>query len=323
MVGPMGGQDISYMPMGTGPAPGFGDFRTFAGGSSRLSSPSISSYPPGGMLGRLNSTAGLAIRGIASSNMTQQPGHPQQTLSNSFNPLMRPNHQALLPNARPTMQPGDFNQISNPVAFNPPAAFSCAPSNPLMIQGADNHQQVPNKAAFGGPSSLGVINMDSFDPNNVQLPKFPSSSSLQLTDTLEDPRGNMQSQTGQIGNVFQNMNYGAADYNSTASTHFSGMNSLVSGASGMGPFAPNVDQSGANKPVMDSSFSDQMNSGAIPYVPQQPVMERQDGFIPNNIESLDDIMSAIMKRVCLISCLQMYEILFLCSFFLFHLYSQL
>ncbi|OWM65805.1 two-component response regulator ARR12 [Punica granatum] len=71
LVAALGSKDPSYMRYGS--PDGYGDFRGLTG-PGRLSATSLSSYPPGGMLGRLNTPAGLGFRGISSTGLLQ-PTH--------------------------------------------------------------------------------------------------------------------------------------------------------------------------------------------------------------------------------------------------------
>ncbi|KAL4319601.1 hypothetical protein GQ457_18G002730 [Hibiscus cannabinus] len=192
MAAALGNRDPSYLRMAS--LDGFGDFRTLTG-SGRLSSASLSSYQPGGMFGRLNSSAALSLRGI-SSGVIQQ-GH-SQTLNNSINglgniqPAVLPanqNQSGTLFQAIPTSMElnqlsqnkstnrfGEFNSVNNPNAFGVATNFpdarvtvgssnnslSTASGNPLLQA---NTQQVQHNGAFGNQSSLGVasLNQESFD----------------------------------------------------------------------------------------------------------------------------------------------------------------
>lgn len=192
MVAAFGGKDSPYLRMGS--LDGFGDFRTLSG-PGRLSSTSISSYPAGGMLGRLNSPAGLTLRGIASSGLLQS-GH-SQTLNTSANTLGKLHQPALLPASQGTnlfqgvplsVEPnqlqgksstliGDFNRSDDAAGFTLATSFSDArttvgslnntvstpTSNPLMLQ--VNPQQSQNRGAFATQSSLSVppLYQESFD----------------------------------------------------------------------------------------------------------------------------------------------------------------
>ncbi|KAK2646693.1 hypothetical protein Ddye_021888 [Dipteronia dyeriana] len=188
MVATLGGQDPSFMHMAA--VDGFGDFRSLSS-PGRLSSTSMSTYQPGGMFGRLNSTAGLTIRGIASSGMIQS-GH-SQTLRNSYNALgklqnaMLPANQGQknfngvqaslelnqLPQSKSSSHIGEFHQINDPTAFTPVTNFadaratpgtstsslSSSSSNPLMLQ-ANLQQQAQSRGAFGNQSSLGMVSLN-------------------------------------------------------------------------------------------------------------------------------------------------------------------
>ncbi|KAF2309883.1 hypothetical protein GH714_005482 [Hevea brasiliensis] len=190
MVAAFGGKDSSYLRMGS--LDGFGDFRTLSG-PGRLSSTSIS-YSPGGMLGRLNSPAGLALRSIASSGLLQS-GH-SQTLNSAVNtlgklqPSLLPASQGanLLQGVPLSMEPnqlqgksnthiGEYNHNDDTAGFTLATSFSDArvtigslnntvpspASNPLMLQ--VNPQQSQSRGAFATQSSLSVPSLyqESFD----------------------------------------------------------------------------------------------------------------------------------------------------------------
>lgn len=368
MVAALGSKDSSYLRMGS--LDGFGDFHSL-NSSGRISSPTLSSYTPGGMLGRLNSTAGLTIRGIASSGMIQ-PGH-SQTLNNSFNTFGKI-QQAILP-ANPsssmfqgvTQLPqskssthigGDFNHINDPTAFtaarvtlgSSSSCVSSASSNPLMFQA--NPQQAQSRGPFGNPSSLNVtsLNPETFDigvrgssnfldhsrcddswQSAVQLPKFPSnslplsesfshgrhitsnpldiSSSMPTSTPLEDSRADMSCQAGLIGNVVQNYTSKQPweehrqDYNNqNLNNSFSAVNSLASSNCTMGPFSQSMNQNNAPYTVqhtdVEKTSLEMKQRSNDDYLLEQS--KSPDGFIQNNYDSLDDIMSAMIKRVSFI-----------------------
>ncbi|XP_021658255.2 two-component response regulator ARR18 isoform X2 [Hevea brasiliensis] len=191
MVAAFGAKDSSYLRMGS--LDGFGDFRTLSG-PGRLSSTSISSYTPGGMLGRLNSPGGLTLRAISSSGLLQS-GH-SQSLSNSvntlgkFQPSLLPASQGanLFQGVQSSVEPnqlqaksnthiGEFNRNDDTAGFTLATSFSdgrvtigglnntvsSSTSNPLMLQ--VNPQQSQSREAFATQSSLSVpsLNQESFD----------------------------------------------------------------------------------------------------------------------------------------------------------------
>ncbi|XP_022750217.1 two-component response regulator ORR24-like [Durio zibethinus] len=193
MAAALGSKDPSYLRMGS--LDGFGDFRSL-NGPGRLSTASISSYQPGGMFGRLNSSAALSLRGISSGVI--QPGH-SQTLNNSINGLGKIQPAVLPANQNqngtfiqgiPTSielnqlsqnksinRFGEFNRVNDPnvfgVATNFPDArmivgsssnsLSTASGNHLLLQA--NVQQIQHSGAFGNQPSVGVtsLNQESFD----------------------------------------------------------------------------------------------------------------------------------------------------------------
>ncbi|XWS17760.1 hypothetical protein CRYUN_Cryun33cG0095300 [Craigia yunnanensis] len=193
MVAALGSKDPSYLHMGS--LDGFADFRTLTG-PGRHSSASLSSYHPGGMFGRLNSSAALSLRGISSGVI--QPGH-SPTLNNSINglgkiqPAVLPANQNQngtlfqgIPTSielnqmsqnKSTNHFGEFNRVNDPnvfgVAINFPDArvtvgsssnsLSTASGNPLLLQA--NTQQTQCIGAFRNQPSLSVtsLNQESFD----------------------------------------------------------------------------------------------------------------------------------------------------------------
>ncbi|KAB2027733.1 hypothetical protein ES319_D05G052300v1 [Gossypium barbadense] len=195
MVAALGSKDPSYLRMGS--LDGFGDFRTLTG-PGRISSASLSSYQPGGLFGRLNSSAALSLRGISSGVI--QSGH-SQTLNNPINgfgkiqPAVVPANQNQngtlfqgiptsinqLSQNKPTNHFGEFNRCNDPNAFGVATNFQDArvmvggssntlpvsSGNPLLLQ--SNTQQTQHSGgAFGNqPSSLGVtsLNQEPFDMN--------------------------------------------------------------------------------------------------------------------------------------------------------------
>ncbi|PON99204.1 Two-component response regulator [Trema orientale] len=90
MVAALGSSDSSYLRMGS--MNGLGNFNALTG-PMQFQNPAFRSFPPGGMIGRLNSPAGLGLRCLPSSGMIQL-GHAQN--SSSSNDQMK-FHQATLP----------------------------------------------------------------------------------------------------------------------------------------------------------------------------------------------------------------------------------
>lgn len=185
MVATFGGKDASYIRMGS--IEGIGDFRTLTG-SGRLPNAALSSYPPSGILGRLNSPSGVSLHGLAPSSLIQ-PSHTQN-LSNSINSIGK--FQPVVSSAGQNtnlfsgisssfdldqLQPsksvgqiGDFNSISDPRIFTTVSTFpdsrvtagisnNSLPSvstNPLILQG--NPQ---TGGGFMNQSSLKVASLGS------------------------------------------------------------------------------------------------------------------------------------------------------------------
>ncbi|KAI4344254.1 hypothetical protein L6164_011501 [Bauhinia variegata] len=184
LVAALGTNDSPYLRMGS--LEGFRDFRTFSG-PGRLSSITLSSYASNGMFSRLNSPAGLNLRGINSSGLS---GLAQsQNMSNSINtagsqqPSVFPANQSSslfqgVPSSVELNQSQqsnctiDIGQISPiddtngfPVATSFPDSRVAigSPSNYIMLQG--NSQHTCNSGAFRNQSSLrdASLNSESFD----------------------------------------------------------------------------------------------------------------------------------------------------------------
>ncbi|KAF5749537.1 two-component response regulator ARR12 [Tripterygium wilfordii] len=368
MVAAFGNRDSSYL---------LGNYSTLSG-SGRFSNNGLSSYPPSSMLGRLNSSANLSLRGINSSSLIQ----PSQTQRNSFASFGEL-HAAVFPgNQNSNLLQGipasiDVSQLQSKSAVHinrnhDLSTFSSAlsfpntrvtvggssnaipshSSNPLMLQASAPQGQ--SMGAFGTLSSvsMGSLNARSFDvgvcgssdlldhsgrcseswQGGVQLSKFSShndaspstnlrenmSSTSSLfgngsfefpyssvtTASLGNSRGNIQCNSGLIGNTIQNMNYTAThrweehgrDHNNNQNHSFDAING------GMVPLSHSMDQSNAvsNK---NASLISKLNSGTSLHTEVEKYtlekMERTkstDGFIQGSYDSLDDIMNAMIKR---------------------------
>nr|GMD80179.1 two-component response regulator ARR12-like [Ipomoea batatas] len=181
MVAAFGGKDSAYMRMGS--LDGLGDFRTLAG-SGRFSHASLSSYTPGGMLGRLNSAAGVSIRNLTSPSLIQ-PSHGQN-LGKPLGTLgkLTPNVPAVSQNAclfqgipssleldqfqqsegTPHIR-GDLNPLDDSTllgaanTFTDPGSGIGSSSNPMMLHG--NSQQGLIAGGIGNQHSLNMASLNS------------------------------------------------------------------------------------------------------------------------------------------------------------------
>ncbi|WMV36313.1 hypothetical protein MTR67_029698 [Solanum verrucosum] len=217
MVAALGGRD--YVRMGS--LDGLGDFRTL-GGSGRYTHAALSSYSSGGMLGRLNSAAGLNVRNLAASQLLQ-PSHGQN-LNNSINAFtkLNPNIPPASQNASlfqgiPASLELDQLQQSRSSAHIPldesrlltadvlgcsNNSLSNVPNNTMLLQG--NPQQPLTGGGFANQHSQNTtpFSSDSFNTcvngssnflehgrcnenwqNSVQLSKFQSNS-FPLTESF-------------------------------------------------------------------------------------------------------------------------------------------
>ncbi|XP_023005953.1 two-component response regulator ARR12 isoform X2 [Cucurbita maxima] len=183
MVATFGSKDGAFMGMGS--LDGYGDLHGFAG-MGRLQNSSLSSYSPVGMLGRLNSPAGMSLRGITSSGLIQQNSKNLNSAISNLGKLqpttMLPPNQptnllqgiptslelSQLQHSKSTIPIGDFNIINETSGFGVPNSFPDSRVNignstnlvstaPLMLQGT--------MPTYGNQTSLRVdpLNGETFD----------------------------------------------------------------------------------------------------------------------------------------------------------------
>lgn len=187
MVAALGGKESAYMRMN--PLEGLGDFRTLAG-SGRLANPAFSSYSQGGMLGRLNSPAGISLRSLASSALVQ-PSHVQN-LSNPIGTLGKM-HSAVSPASQNTSifqgvpssleldqlqqnkcmtRVGDFKPLDDSRVFS---ANGFADTRSTLIN---------NSTLTGDPSAMNVLQGNSQQGNATG---FLDQSSVNLSSFNSEP----------------------------------------------------------------------------------------------------------------------------------------
>ncbi|XP_016451610.1 two-component response regulator ARR12-like isoform X1 [Nicotiana tabacum] len=196
MVAALGGKD--YMRMGS--LDGLGDFRTLAG-SGRYAHPTLSSYTSGGMLGRLNSAAGLSVRNLAAPQLLQ-PSHGQ-SLNNSINAFAKLNPNILPASQNASLFHGipaslELDQLQqNKSSVHIPLdesrllttdvlgctnnSLSNVSNNPMILQG-NSINMTPfssdsfNSGVNGSSNFLDQGRCNENWQNSVQLSKFQSSS---------------------------------------------------------------------------------------------------------------------------------------------------
>ncbi|CAN4084421.1 unnamed protein product [Withania somnifera] len=207
MVAALGGRD--YIRMGS--LDGIGTLS----GSGRYTHAALSSYNSGGMLGRLNSAAGLSVRNLTATQL-HQPSHGQN-LSNSVNAFTKLNtnippasqNASIFQGIPASLELDQLQQtkstvhipldesrlLTSDVLGCSNNSLSNVSSNPLLLQG--NPLQPLNGGGFGNQHSANMTSFssDSFNTgvngtsnfwehgrcngnwqNSVQLSKFQSSS---------------------------------------------------------------------------------------------------------------------------------------------------
>lgn len=188
MVAALGGKESAYMRMS--PLEGLGDFRTLAG-SGRLTSPAFSSYTQGGMLGRLNSPAGISLRSLASSTLSQQShvqniSNPIGTLGKiavspvSQNPSLFqgvPSSLELdqLQQNKCMTRVGDFKPLDDSRVFNAANGF------------ADTRSTLINNSTLTGDPSGGPMNVLQVNSQQGNAAGFLDQSSVNLSSFNSEP----------------------------------------------------------------------------------------------------------------------------------------
>eukprot|EP00268_Persea_americana_P056781 TRINITY_DN6744_c0_g4_i3.p1 TRINITY_DN6744_c0_g4~~TRINITY_DN6744_c0_g4_i3.p1 ORF type:complete len:748 (-),score=185.28 TRINITY_DN6744_c0_g4_i3:819-3062(-) len=204
----LGGRDLSYLQMGT--LDGIGDFHALSG-SGQLPKTALSSFQGGGPLGRLNSSSGLALRGLSTSGMLQL-GRAQNAANSisdlgklqrgSLNGTQHVNLLQGMPHSleldqlqqnRPVSHRGELSSPLNSstvfsvtqqltgvagfpdtgvVSGNNSASFLNVPNNPLLLHG---QQQSMLSGGLGNQTSVRMapMNPEPFDMSVEVSPNLP------------------------------------------------------------------------------------------------------------------------------------------------------
>ncbi|XP_044463961.1 two-component response regulator ARR12-like isoform X3 [Mangifera indica] len=169
MVAAFGNTDASYLRMGS--VNGLGNFHSLAV-SGQLQNSTFRSFPPGGMLGRLNTPAGLGMCGLPSGIIIDQT---------KFHPSILPgSHSANILQGMPKSQELDQLQPNKSISANdnttvfpvnsglPDARLTFGQSNnphlsvtnkPLMLEGPPQESQ--GNRVFGNQSSVTLMALNS------------------------------------------------------------------------------------------------------------------------------------------------------------------
>ncbi|XVF89381.1 hypothetical protein PTKIN_Ptkin19aG0125800 [Pterospermum kingtungense] len=337
MAAAVGSADPNYLRMGS--LNGLGNFHTLAG-SDQLHNAAFRSFPPSGVLRRLNTPAGLGMHGLSSPGMVNQLSHVQN-LGNTSNDqsklqssVLPGNHNANILQGMPMSL--ELDQLQNkkgvshigelPVADVFPVSDSLinartigcsgnphlgATTNSLMLEGSSQQAHLRASNMRDGVSAIGF-------QNGNPLSEFTSMAptSIQLRDSKADLQGQaspMFCNAGQIiGSAPQEWNAPRKDAPYQSNIMCSSLNSSI-------PINGAMVQLDQNNPIfhrnMDldsigpSNFVDPLpikrsegeNSAMEPSIIQKEgylvVQQRpRGGYIPNNIGSLEDLASAMMKR---------------------------
>ncbi|XP_010265661.1 PREDICTED: two-component response regulator ORR23-like isoform X2 [Nelumbo nucifera] len=207
MVAALGVKDPSYLRMSS--LDGLGDFHSM-NGSTQLSNSSLVSFPPGVMLNRLNTPAGLGLRGLASSGMIQLGRSQSPSNSNDLGKFQQVslsgNQKGNLLHGMPTSLDldqlqqskgisciGEFSSsVGDPKVFPVASSFSDngvaigsssnsflgVANNHLVLQG--HQQQTQNRGGLTNQSSVRVapLNADPFDVSGSVSSHLPDQGRL-------------------------------------------------------------------------------------------------------------------------------------------------
>lgn len=347
MAAAVGSADSNYLRMGS--LNGLGSFHTLAG-SDQLQNAAFRSFPPSGVLGRLNTPAGLGMHGLPSPGMGQL-SHVQN-LGNTSNDQSRlqsfvipGNHNANILQGMPMSL--ELDQLQNkksvshigglPTADNAtvfPVSGSlinarttgCSSNsllgvtnNSWMLEGSSQQAHLRASNLRDSVSAMGFQNAN---------PLSDYSSMAPASNQLRDSKSDLQSQaspTPIICNAGQIIRTAPQEWNAPrkeapyqANALGSSLNSSIPINGAMVQLGQCLDQ---NNPIFHrnidldsigpSNFVDPLpikhsegeNSAMEPSVIQKDgylvVQSRrpQGSYMPDNIGSLEDLASAMMKRV--------------------------
>ena len=277
----MGSNDSSYLRMAS--LDGFGDFRNLSG-SARVSSTSLSSYPSGGMFGRLNSPAGLSIRGISSSALIR-PGH-NQNMNSSINTLG---------NLQPSMMPA--NQSSNLYQGIPPSIElnQSQPSNCMtnirQLNPIDNSSCFTvgtsfqdNRASVGSPNNSvsGVSNSQLMLHGN---PQAHNTGAIRNHSLL---RGTSSAESFDIGGSSNLLDYSRCNESWQGAAQLSRFpsNTLsLSESFNCDQLPPNSLNISSTNPHIGNNAVDFPSPSAVPLDNARCELQRQEGLIGNVVQA--------------------------------------
>ncbi|KAJ0090578.1 hypothetical protein Patl1_12560 [Pistacia atlantica] len=289
MVAGLGSTDPSYLRMGSVKGPE--NFHSLAG-PGQFQNSTLRSFPPGGMLGRLNTPAGLGMRGLPSGMINDQT---------KFHPSILPGSQR---DARLTFGPSN----------NPHLGVT---NNPLMLAGQPQETQdhgrfndnwstavqssgiAANSFSFGDcfkQSALHPCNLrDNLSTMALQIGNNPCdvSSMPPLDNQFQESKADLPFQGVPIsknaGQMISNVPQGWQNHKHDASYRSNiGCNLLNSGIpinGDSGDFGPKL----GPKSGMQTSLNPKEE-----YLMVQ--QKTQSGYISDNVDSLEDLVSSMVKQ---------------------------
>ncbi|KAK8319037.1 hypothetical protein V6Z12_A13G215000 [Gossypium hirsutum] len=179
MAAALGTADSAYLRMGS--LNGLGNFHTLAG-SDQLHNAAFRSFPPSGVLGRLNTPAGLGIRGLPSPG-TIQLGHVQNSELDRLQHNKSVGHIGELPTTdSTTVFPGSGNLVDARITGFSNNPLLGVTSNSLMLEGssqqATSHTSV---SAIGFQNGNALSDFTSIAPASNQLQDSKAGSQGQAS----------------------------------------------------------------------------------------------------------------------------------------------
>ncbi|KAK4481926.1 hypothetical protein RD792_012839 [Penstemon davidsonii] len=313
----------SFMRMGS--LDGLGDYRTLSG-AGRLANAGLSPYTSGVMLGRLNSPANIShLRNLTPPSLIQ-PNHTQNL---KMHPVLSPAGQnpSLFQGIQSSLELEDLG----PAIGSSSNLLNGIPSNPLMGGGGGfGNQSSHNMAASFNtePQNANVIGSSNsllftepFHGNNCSNGPYIQNNSIEFSSSANVALGPLEDSNAHSMNMNQtnNQRWGENRQNFVhgSNNNFGSLNSHIPANDILSPLNRSLDQNGGifNNQKMDMFVNGRSGGGASTLLQQngneklgteprtrsnenfmleQPKL--QGGFVPQSYDSLDDLVSAMIKR---------------------------
>ncbi|KAL4323293.1 hypothetical protein GQ457_11G016490 [Hibiscus cannabinus] len=321
MAAALGTADSSYLRMGS--LNGLGNFHSLAG-PDQFHNAAFRSFPPSGVLGRLNTPAGLGIRGLPSTGTiplghVQNSGHSSNDL-NKLQSFVPGNHNAnilqgmplsleldQLQNNKGVSHIGELPAANSTSVFPVPGSlvdaritgFSNNPilgvtSNSLMLEGSSQQSALHASNLRDGVSAIGF-------QNGNTLSDFASIDpvSNQLRDSKSDLQGQAASMNRNAGQIMTSV---PQEWNASIPTN----GAMIQLDQCLDQHNSIFHRTMDSDSIGSMSFVDPLSIKAHNSAMEPSVIDKegylmyqsrpQGNHIPDNVGSLEDLASAMMKQ---------------------------